>query len=86
MTANNGDLTAVIGTKDITCDNAAGGVDCKTTNGDKITVTKGDKLVIHQAGDNYTITGTNEQHKTDTKTYVYDSQSGTIEEQAVNKK
>ncbi len=87
MTANNGDLAAVIGKdKDITCDNTAGGVDCKTTNGDKITVTKGDKLVIHQAGDNYTITGTNEKHKTDTKTYVYDSQSGTIEEQAVNKK
>lgn len=86
MTANNGDLTAVIGATDITCDNTKGDVECKTTNGDKITVTKGDKLVIHQAGDNYTITGTNEQHKTDTKTYVYDSQSGTIEEQAVNKK
>ena len=85
MTANNGDLTAVIGATDITCDNAKGGVECKTTNGDKITVTKGDKLVIHQDGDNYTITGTNEQHKTDTKTYVYDSKSGTIEEQAVNK-
>ena len=53
-----------------------------TLNGDKFTVSPGNKLTLHHAGNNYAIEGTNKN--SGTKTYTYYSATGTIEPAAYN--
>jgi type IV pilus assembly protein PilA len=48
-----------------------------TLNGDKFTVSPGNTLTLHHAGNNYAIEGTNKNDGT--KTYTYYSTTGTIE-------
>jgi type IV pilus assembly protein PilA len=51
-----------------------------TLNGDKFTVSPGNTLTLHHAGNNYAIEGTNENDGT--KKYTYYSATGTITESA----
>ena len=48
-----------------------------TLNGEKFTVSPGNTLTLHHAGNNYAIVGTNKN--SGTKTYTYYSATGTIE-------
>jgi type IV pilus assembly protein PilA len=51
-----------------------------TLNGDKFTVSPGNTLTLHHAGNNYAIVGTNKN--SGTKTYTYYSATGTIKDAA----
>lgn len=74
MTANNGDLDAVLKGKT----NCAGPAGCFLGDGSKVTVSEGNTLTFSYSGDTYTIDGSN-KHSGTTK-YQYVSSNGAISE------